>query len=319
MAKKKAGKYLGIIAVCTIICTLSFWALYSGTAFGKFEPVEPYVTGAPESLNNIIITSEGSNLKGEMGSGASPCAKEVPTAEGKKGTKTNPFVILEIVPDHAQQQLAYVAAEDRAQEPLDMLKYGIELAKEQGKSYVPGSSASMDNEQLKKLGQWFTNWQYEVYKIGSDEKETVRYANIAKLYTVEFTAANLKKKGIDPNQFKQDYESSKEQISSREGIDIKKLIGKNVKYAEFFQTDTKGNKIREIAVNDKTNWKPSFEKRIIKEAVREEYNGKGYILAVEPGKGDFGFASENDARNWVFTRTGTDADRWKYIERQEDI
>ena len=92
-----------------------------------------------------------------------------------------------------------------------------------------------------------------------------------------------------------------------------------MKYAEFFQTDTKGNKIREIAVNDKTNWKPSFEKRIIKEAVREEYNGKGYILAVEPGKGDFGFASENDARNWVFTRTGTDADRWKYIERQEDI
>lgn len=78
MAKKKAGKYLGIIAVCTIICTLSFWALYSGIAFGKFEPVEPYVTGAPESLNNIIITSEGSNLKGEMGSGASPCAKEVP-------------------------------------------------------------------------------------------------------------------------------------------------------------------------------------------------------------------------------------------------
>lgn len=62
MAKKKAGKYLGIIAVCTIICTLSFWALYSGIAFGKFEPVEPYVTGAPESLNNIIITSEGSNL-----------------------------------------------------------------------------------------------------------------------------------------------------------------------------------------------------------------------------------------------------------------
>ena len=321
MAKKKAGKYLGIIAVCTIICTLSFWALYSGTAFGKFEPVEPYVTGAPESLNNIIITSEGSNLKGEMGSGASPCAKEVPTAEGKKGTKTNPFVILEIVPDHAQQQLAYVAAEDRAQEPLDMLKYGIELAKEQGKSYVPGSSASMDNEQLKKLGQWFTNWQYEVYKIGSDEKETVRYANIAKLYTVEFTAANLKKKGIDPNQFKQDYESSKEQISSREGIDIKKLIGKNAKYAEFFQTDTKGNKIREIAVNDKTNWKPSFENKLVKEAVTEwTHNGKGYLLAVEPGKGTFSFTSrENWGNEWVFTRTGTDADRWVYVENETDI
>lgn len=319
MAKKKAGKYLGIAAVCTIIGTLSFWALCSGIVFGKFEPAEPYVTGAPESLNNIIITSEGSNLKGEMGSGASPCTKEVPTAEGKKGSKTNPFVILEIVPDHAQQQIAYVAAEDHAQEPLDMLKYGIELSKEQGKSFVPGSSGYMDNEQLKKLGQWFTNWQYEVYKIGTDEKELISYANIAKLYTAEFTAADLQKKGIDPNQFKQDYESSKEQISSREGIDLKKLIGKSAKYAELFETDTKGNKIREIAVNDKTNWKPSFEKRIIQEAVRKEYNGKGYILAVEPGKGDFGFASENDARNWVFTKTGTAADRWKYVEREEDI
>ena len=136
MTKRRAGKYVGIIAALTVICTLSFWALSVSNVLGKFVPEEPYVTGEPEVLNGIAVTSEGSNLKGEMGSGAKPSSKEVPTAEGKKGSKTNPFVILEIVPDHAQQQVPYLAAEDYSEEPLDIMKWGIEMAKEQGLSLI---------------------------------------------------------------------------------------------------------------------------------------------------------------------------------------
>ena len=166
MTKRRVGKYVGIILALTVVCTLSFWAIATSNVFGKFVPEEPYVTGEPETLdeNGVIVTLEGSNLKGEMGSGAKPSSKEVPTAEGKKGSETNPFVILEIVADHAQEQVAYLAAEDYSDDPLDIMKWGIDIAKEQGKSYAPEAAATMSYDNLQKMGQWFCNWQYDRYK-----------------------------------------------------------------------------------------------------------------------------------------------------------
>lgn len=323
MTKRRAGKYVGIIAALTVICTLSFWALSVSNVLGKFVPEEPYVTGEPEVLNGIAVTSEGSNLKGEMGSGAKPSSKEVPTAEGKKGSKTNPFVILEIVPDHAQQQVPYLAAEDYSEEPLDIMKWGIEMAKEQGRSFAP-CSAMMDQNALKKMGQWFCNWQYEVFKIGTEdeEKETCSYANIGKIYKLEITVDDLAEKGIDPEQFKKDYEASiVRMFDNRDRLDAKALISKNKKYEDLFAEDKDGKKIRDIAINNKDNWQPSYENKLVKEAVTEwNHKGKGYILAVEPGKGDFAFtARENWYSEWVFTKTGTEADRWIYVEEEADI
>ena len=66
-------------------------------AFGMFSPKEPYVKGEPDSIALDSVTDEGKNWIGEMGTGAKPATSDVPTCEGKKGTKDNPFVILEIV------------------------------------------------------------------------------------------------------------------------------------------------------------------------------------------------------------------------------
>lgn len=323
MTKRRVGKYVGIIAALTVICTLSFWAISTTNVLGKFVPEEPYVTGEPEVLSGITVTSEGSNLKGEMGTGAEPSSKEVPTAEGKKGSKTNPFVILEIVPDHAQQQIPYLAAEDYSDEPLDIMKWGIEMAKEQGKSFAP-CSAMMDQNALKKMGQWFCNWQYEVFKIGTEdeEKETCSYANIGKIYTLEITEDDLKENGIDPEQFKKDYESSiVRMFDNRDRLDANALINKNKKYEDLFAKDKDGKKIRDIAINNKDNWQPSYENKLVKEAVTEwNHKGKGYILAVEPGKGDFALTAWDDwGSKWVFTKTGSEADRWVYVENEDDI
>ena len=328
MTKRRVGKYVGIILALTVVCTLSFWAIATSNVFGKFVPEEPYVTGEPEILdeNGVIVTLEGSNLKGEMGSGAKPSSKEVPTAEGKKGSETNPFVILEIVADHAQEQVAYLAAEDYSDDPLDIMKWGIDIAKEQGKSYAPEAAATMSYDNLQKMGQWFCNWQYEVFKIGTkdEEKETCSFANIGKIYSIEITADDLKKKGIDPEQFKKDYDDSGEKMFSAQSnnrFDLNKFFKKDSKYEAFFEKDDDGKKIREIAIDNKENWYPTYKNKLVKEAVTEwSHKGEGYIVAVEPGKGEFALTSrENWGNDWVFTKTGTEADRWVYVENEADI
>lgn len=97
-------------------------------AFGMFSPKEPYVKGKPDSIALDSVTDEGKNWIGEMGTGAKPATSDVPTCEGKKGTKDNPFVILEIVADKAQQQMGYLAMDDNETKPLDVLQYGIDTA-----------------------------------------------------------------------------------------------------------------------------------------------------------------------------------------------
>lgn len=140
-------------------------------AFGMFSPKEPYVKGKSDSIALDSVTDEGKNWIGEMGTGAKPATLDVPTCEGKKGTKDNPFVILEIVADKAQQQMGYLAMDENETKPLDVLQYGIDTAAEQKRSYVPGSSSIMGQDNLKEIGQWFCNWDYSVYKIGKRQKK----------------------------------------------------------------------------------------------------------------------------------------------------
>lgn len=140
-------------------------------AFGMFSPKEPYVKGEPDSIALDSVTDEGKNWIGEMGTGAKPATSDVPTCEGKKGTKDNPFVILEIVADKAQQQMGYLAMDENETKPLDVLQYGIDTAADKKRSYVPGSSYIMQKDHLKDIGQWFCNWNYSVYKIGKRQKK----------------------------------------------------------------------------------------------------------------------------------------------------
>ncbi len=60
-----------------------------------------------------------------------PATRMCRPAKGKKGTKDNPFVILEIVADKAQQQMGYLAMDENETKPLDVLQYGIDTAAEQ--------------------------------------------------------------------------------------------------------------------------------------------------------------------------------------------
>lgn len=319
MRREKIARNAGIVVAVTFICLAVFWVLSVSDVMGKFVPEEPYVTGAPESMSSIVVTNVGKNWQGEEGTGVKPCSTMVPTCAGKKGTETNPFVILEVVADKAQQQMTYLAADDDSTKPMDIMKMGIDLARNSdgGRSYVPGSSAIMQQDNLKSVGQWFCNYEYEVHKIGGDgDTEKIHYVDITKLYSLEITSDDLEKENISGEDFAKQYNTGITKKFSRDVYDVKSL---SEKYPNFFEKDNEGKEIRKIAKEDNNNWDVSYERKILKEAVSETYQGKGFIVAVEPGKGDFGFASEEDCKNWVFTKTGTKADRWIYLESEEEI
>ncbi len=59
---------------------------------------------------------------------------------------------------------------------------------------------------------------------------------------------------------------------------------------------------------------------VVKESRRRDFKKTGYLVAVEPGKGEFGFASESDDFKFHFHKKWeTDADRWIYVEKEEDL
>lgn len=282
-------------------------------AFGMFSPKEPYVKGESDSIALDSVTDEGKNWIGEMGTGATPATSDVPTCSGPKGTAKNPFVILEIVADKAQQQMGYLAMDENESKPLDVIQYGIDKA--QNGSYVPGSSPTMDPSQFQGLQgtePWFFNYEYSVYKIGKKaEKESIHLLekDVYKLYNVEITSEDLADKS---ESFEEQLNKGKTEKFGREVYDVPSLISQ---YPEFFKEDKDKNTIRKSAKEDINNW--SVKKKT--EVQEEIYKGKGYLVAVEPGKGEFGFASESDASNFIFTKMGTDADRWIYVEKEEDL
>lgn len=265
-------------------------------AFGMFSPKEPYVKGKSDSIALDSVTDEGKNWIGEMGTGAKPATLDVPTCEGKKGTKDNPFVILEIVADKAQQQMGYLAMDENETKPLDVLQYGIDTAAEQKRSYVPGSSSIMGQDNLKEIGQWFCNWDYSVYKIGKKaEKESIPYTEIAKLYQVEITSKDLEKAGVSTEAFDEQLQKGKTQKFSREVYDVPALIKK---YPDFFEKDSYKNTIRKPAKEDINNWSVKKKTEVEKEedlpeGVLERYTNRTAQI------GQYGFWNNETNIGWT--------------------
>ena len=76
---KRRMRKLWMLPVFTLALVFVIGLCWKTNVFGKFLPQEPFVEGEPEIINNTLVTNEGSNLKGEEGSGAKPCSQEVPT------------------------------------------------------------------------------------------------------------------------------------------------------------------------------------------------------------------------------------------------
>lgn len=247
MKKGKFARNAGIAVASVFICLIVFWVLSVNNVMGKFVPEEPYVTGAPEGAS-VVVTSEGGSQKGTLGSGAEPCSDEVPTAEGMKGSETNPFVILEIVPQKEMQQFTYLSGnvDYGMPENLDAMKIGIEMTQ--------GKQSFLKEQSLTNLGfrakfkEWFCENKYSVYKIGSKtEKESLPFVELAKLYSFQITDDDIKNAGYSEEEFAKHF-------AERENnkLSVKTFIGKH--YPKLFEKNESGNVIRDIALEDDHNW-----------------------------------------------------------------
>ena len=145
--KKRVICYSVLTVLFTCVLVMGIFIVKTGSIFGMFSYKSPYVEGNPEDISKetIEVTSQDdytSVLKADeetkqkyKGANALP---EIPEAKRgfEKGTKENPFVILEIVPELSQQSLSYFSASKEEGLPFDPLELGMQMSKEKGKSFI---------------------------------------------------------------------------------------------------------------------------------------------------------------------------------------
>lgn len=131
--------------------------------------------------------------------------------------------------------------------------------------------------------------------MGKRQKKNPFLYRDCQVYNVEITSNDLEKAGVSTEAFDEQLQKGKTQKFSREFYDVPALIKK---YPDFFEKDSDKNTIRKPAKEDINNWSVKKKTEVVKEAEEEIYKKTGYLVAVEPGKGEFGFASESDASNF---------------------
>ena len=265
-------KRVALIFCLTFVFIGAISLIKSGIVWGKFEVKAPYILENTVRETSAFVTDEGGNQKGAKGSGAEPVSVSVfdkdtaimettpseatsgsavageedgydntdkytitvPECKGLKGTKTNPFVILEIVPDKAQQQMIYLNP-DNNNYPFDIMQIGVDVSTSD-KNFA-NNVQNMDNYPLKdQLGNWFVNFKYNIFDYGVDEEKTdVNMIYIDKYYTVTLT----------------DDDITEDEYNNKSVADIAAA------HEGLFKKDDSEVGIRDIAVKDPYNWKKS--------------------------------------------------------------
>lgn len=187
--KKKLKRVLGYTALTLVfVCVfvVGFFAIKTGSILGMFSYGKPYVEtkddGTPNAVNipddqlkvtgqedySSVLTSTSTEF---TGLNALP---EIPEANSTfdKGTKENPLVILEIVPELSQQSLSYFATSKEDGLPFDPLEMSMKMSKDKGKSFIHDD----------KKGQFMLNNKH--IKSGSWKPQGLKNANLSWLTDV---------------------------------------------------------------------------------------------------------------------------------------
>lgn len=148
--KKLFFPLLGAGLVCVFVA--AFFFLTHNVSLGEFvfHPHSTYITGVsdeepvPEeiSVNDKYVTpkTKEGHPDGVLDTGKYPTIPETDGGKKNKGTEENPFVILEIVPEMAQQSLAYMVENQEEGLPYDPITVGIRISNNMLKSYSDKTS-----------------------------------------------------------------------------------------------------------------------------------------------------------------------------------
>ena len=212
MRRSNSKRFVALFLALTVFFTSGFFVMFSMDVFGaKNKDVGSaysYVGDNKSDLTvglrgstcptsaNIVLTDEGSNIQGEIpknqynswdpnedGTDRLPV---IPGTNGAKGTKENPFVVLEVVPDKAMQELSYFAGDEESGLPFDVGTFSAKLmmyarAKNNKSSESDyrffGNNGKIADSVLNtfqsSFGKWSTGgtqgFQYNVFDIGDTD------------------------------------------------------------------------------------------------------------------------------------------------------
>lgn len=282
MKKRKWSRKVAWIFGVTAVCTLGLVLLKTGHVFGKYSEESIYLqyTGDTDSepvkvmdSNDVFVTDEGGNKKGSQGTGATPLNDKVPTCVGTKGTDSNPFIILEIVPDKAMQQMIYLNP-DNNKYPFDVMQIGIDASKAKNASIT---EQNMDNYNIKDLfGNWMVDFNYDIYSYEDDvdkgndkEKKSVKMIYTGKYYTVKLNSDQITE---------DDYNN----------LTVPQLAKK---YPDLFKKDLEGEAIRDISLTDKYNW--TKKKKTVGSEVHYEKSVTSDKLTFRQNQNQWNYSSAN--------------------------
>lgn len=129
----KIALYSAFTVLLTCLIVTGYYLISNGVIFGKFTvKSDTYTMGdvTEADQQKIIVTQQNQE-------GAVPLTSQnenlpkIPPANGTtKGTKDNPFVILEVVPELSQQTLSYMVDSEEKGLPFNPVELGIKFCNE---------------------------------------------------------------------------------------------------------------------------------------------------------------------------------------------
>lgn len=273
--KKKILTYSAFTVLLTGLVVTGYYLVSSGVIFGKFDvkddtyklgkvltygnPTQDADTGEEIAVdpNKIEVTNQNKE-------GAVPLTSdnkdlpEIPPCEGEKLSETNPFVILEVVPQLSQQSLSYLIGSPEKGMPFDPVDVSIRFYKEYningGKGYLQDNKKDLVDRNptvtnaLQNCGYiYFTNLFGTMDKADGTD---LNYYEVDFLYDFSMYSSEIPEADFESKSVKELFEAYPEAFA---------LAAPDLFVAE---KDAKGvvtkvtpkNSSIEKAINDEPNW-----------------------------------------------------------------
>lgn len=130
--KTRIIKYSVLTVLLTCFFVTGYFLISNGVIFGKLTvKTNTYVKGDVST-----IASDQIDVTDQKADGAVPLTSDnddlpsIPEFQGAKGTKTNPYVVLEVVPDLSQQSMSYLSGSQEDGLPFDPVVLGLKLCQD---------------------------------------------------------------------------------------------------------------------------------------------------------------------------------------------
>ncbi len=295
--KKNIIKYASLTFALTCVFVVGYFLISNGIIFGSHYSEKPYIeqeyvddpskaikmtdaelTVTPKNNYSHVLTSTDAKI---------PTIEDTDGNDNMKGSKDNPFYILEIVPDLSQQTLSYLVHSQKEGLPFDPIALGQEYCLETNKSFVDkgnGTLSYMGNDgQMKYENVRMDSWSKKGNTITDLGNLVGGWFNNNNKFSVHDPEGTLTGHPTGPGErsqvgacvgLKSLYKIELHMSAASFVNDYKNLSVRDLanKYSADF-VDEDGQPISENALDDDANWAKTFQE--------DTKNNKTFSISVD--------------------------------------